>query len=80
MFSSLNLEPWMFDCVIERQGKELTIHIKNGPLFDGYVFFRGELVNIPFRPWYFVGRFSLKEWTIDEIVSLCHKKHAKVSE
>jgi hypothetical protein len=55
---------------VQTKGKELTLVSKCGPVVNGLVNFRGELINIPFQPNAILMRLHSKELSVEEIASL----------
>jgi hypothetical protein len=54
-------------CVVTREKKEVKVYFKNGRLIDGWFEFRGEPVNVPFRPWLLAKTYDLRDWPEDEL-------------
>ncbi len=64
----------LFYCEIEWTKNEVLIHFKYGKRIDCLVRFRGELVNIPFRPWV-LHKYNRKEWSKEEIAEDIYRKY-----
>lgn len=54
---------------VQTKGRELILVSKFGPIVDGWVHFRGELVNIPFRPHAILMRLDSKDLSTEAITS-----------
>jgi len=64
--------------LVERSKREIRLVSKCAPIVDGWIKFKGELINIPFSPRVILAIFDRKDYSDEEITEksllLCNKE------